>query len=90
MSICSTAGPRPNLHYVPDLNPLTVTVATARKVSGLGNTTIWKLIKEQKLETVRVRRRTLITVGSLVRLLTPVPTSEPQRRRGGRPRKQAA
>jgi hypothetical protein len=37
-----------------ELKPLTVTVATARKISGLGNTTIWALIKARKLETVRV------------------------------------
>jgi hypothetical protein len=46
-----------------ELKPLTVTVAIARKISGLGNTTIWALIKARKLETVRVGRRTLITYG---------------------------
>lgn len=57
-----------------DLKPLTVTVATARKISGLGNTTVWALTKARKLETVRVGRRTLITYGSLEALLKPAST----------------
>jgi excisionase family DNA binding protein len=52
-------------------NPLTVTVATARRISGLGNTTLWALIKDRKLETVRIGRRRLITFRSLEALLTP-------------------
>jgi hypothetical protein len=56
-----------------ELKPLTVTVATARRVSGLGNTTVWALIKAQKLETVHVGRRTLITFRSLEALLAPPP-----------------
>lgn len=54
-----------------DLKPLTVTVATTRKLSGLGNTTIWALIKEGKLEAVHVGRRTLVTFRSLEALLAP-------------------
>jgi len=66
--------------------PLTVTVGTAKKLSGLGNTTLWRLIKERQLETVHVGRRTLITFRSLEALLAP--RSQPQtRRRRGRPRK---
>jgi len=65
--------------------PLTVTVATARQISGLGNTTLWGLIKDRKLEVIRVGRRTLITFRSLEALLTPTHRSEQQRR--GRPRK---
>ena len=68
--------------------PLPVTVATARKLSGLGNTTIWALIKDQTLETVHVGRRTLITFRSLEALLAPCLTSQPRpHRRRGRPRK---
>jgi hypothetical protein len=69
------------------VKPLTVTIATARKISGLGNTTLWGLIKHQKLETVRVGRRTLVTFRSLEALLVPRSTSAPQSRRRGRPRK---
>jgi hypothetical protein len=53
------------------LKPLTVTVATARRISGLGNTTIWALIKARRLETVHVGRRTLVTFRSLEALLDP-------------------
>jgi hypothetical protein len=66
---------------------LTVTVAAAKQISGLGLTTLWGLIKTEKLEAVRVGRRTLVTVRSLEALLTP--TAEPQSRRRGRPRKSA-
>ena len=64
--------------------PLPVTVATARKLSGLGNTTIWAQIKDQTLETVHVGRRTLITYRSLEALLAPRSQPRPWR---GRPRK---
>ena len=68
--------------------PLTITVATAKRLSGLGNTTIWALIKDQTLETVHVGRRTLITFRSLEALLTPCLTSQPRpHRQRGRPRK---
>ncbi len=53
------------------LRPLTVTVEMAKNLSGLGYTTIWGLIKSEKLEVVRVRRRTLITYRSLENLLQP-------------------
>lgn len=79
--ITSTANPPSGVR------PLTVTVETARKVSGLGNTTIWKLIRERKLEAVRIGRRTLVSVRSLEQLLTPQTVVEPQRRSRGRPRK---
>ena len=72
----------------PAAKPLSVTVATARKLSGLGNTTLWRLIKERQLETVHVGRRTLITFRSLEALLAPCLTSQPRpHRRRGRPRK---
>ena len=67
--------------------PLTVTVATARKLSGLGNTTIWALIKNRTLDTVHVGRRTLITYRSLEALLTPCLAPQARPRRRGRPRR---
>lgn len=70
--------------------PLSVTLATAKKLSGLGNTTLWGLIKNQTLETVHVGRRRLITFASLERLLTPSSTPQAQPRRRGRPRKDVA
>ena len=57
-------------------------------LSGLGNTTLWGLIKERTLETVHVGRRTLIIYRSLEALLAPCLTLQSQpRRRRGRPRK---
>jgi hypothetical protein len=42
----------------------------AKKLSGLGNTTIWALIKSRKLESISVGRRRLILYRSLEKLLT--------------------
>jgi excisionase family DNA binding protein len=70
------------------VNPITVTIRTAREISGLGNTTIWALIKAGKLESVLVGRRRLITYRSLERLLSPALSgASAQPRRRGRPRK---
>jgi excisionase family DNA binding protein len=51
--------------------PIAVTIQTARKISGLGNSTIWKLISERRLDTVSVGRRRLILYDSLEKLLSP-------------------
>ncbi len=67
-----------------DPKPLTVTVATARKISGLGNTTLWALIKARKLETVHIGRRTLVTFRSLEALLTPPPAAPIEAMSGGK------
>jgi len=55
----------------PPLDPLTVTVAEAQRITGLGLTTIWALIAKKNLESVLVGRRRLILFASLRRLLTP-------------------
>jgi hypothetical protein len=85
MTVSRTELSRNELH---DAKPLTVTVATAKKLSGLGNTTIWGLIKEHRLEVVHVGRRALITYRSLEALLGAArPTSEPLHGHRGRPRR---
>jgi hypothetical protein len=68
--------------------PITVTVATARKISGLGATTLWARIADSTLATVQVGRRRLIVYDSLLRLLTPPcdTVSTTALRRRGRPR----
>jgi hypothetical protein len=71
MSIPSTGLSRHELH---GQRPLTVTIDTARKLSGLGSTKIWELIKDRKLDTVSIGRRRLIVYASLQRLLSPEPT----------------
>jgi hypothetical protein len=83
MSIPSTGLSHHELHGG---KPLTVTVAMAREISGLGNTTIWALIKSGRLESTSVGRRRLIVYYSLEKLLLPEPSDlSPQRGRRGRP-----
>ena len=77
MSISSGGASVDALRVDVGLKPLTVTVATARKLSGLGNTTVYQLIKDKKLETVHVGRRTLIVFHSLEALLTPSSEANP-------------
>ena len=69
--------------------PLTVTFQTAKKLSGLGLTTLWKLVKEKRIEIVRIGGRSLITYRSLQSLLTPTASDVTSRRSRGRPRKHA-
>jgi excisionase family DNA binding protein len=49
--------------------PLSVTVKRACEITGLGNTTIYELIKNGRLETLNVGRRTLVKYGSLEELV---------------------
>jgi hypothetical protein len=70
-----------------EMMPLAITFSAARKISGLGLTTLWGLARERRIEIVRIGRRTLITYRSLARLLLPETTDMPQPRRRGRPRK---
>ena len=81
-TLTDQVGPR----APPDLTPITVTLATAKQLSGLGYTTLWGLIKDRKLETVHVGRRRLIIFRSLEALLAP-DARKPRLRRRGRPRK---
>jgi excisionase family DNA binding protein len=57
-------------------DPITVTVKRARELTGLGNTTIYRLIAEKRLEIHRIAGvdRTLITFASLQKLLAPDPS----------------
>jgi len=60
-----------------NLDPLTVTVSTAVKLTGLGRTKIWEMLKVGKVESVRVGRRRLVVYSSLKRLLEPQPARKP-------------
>jgi excisionase family DNA binding protein len=51
--------------------PLAVTVEATKKLTSLGNTTIWALIKEGRLKTAMVGRRRLVLVDSIEALLRP-------------------
>ena len=50
--------------------PLAVTVKTACNLLGVGNTTMWALIKSGRVTTISIGRRRLVTFGSLESLLT--------------------
>lgn len=57
---------------IPVLNqtrPLAVTVKTACELVGVGNTTMWGLIKEGRVKTVSIGRRRLVLYASLESLL---------------------
>jgi excisionase family DNA binding protein len=51
------------------LEPLTVTVKETERITGLGTTTIYKLIGNKKLETTKIGTRTLIVYSSIKKLL---------------------
>ncbi|KRA81622.1 helix-turn-helix domain-containing protein [Altererythrobacter sp. Root672] len=51
------------------MEPITITIADAKKATGLGVTTIYDLIGQGKLETVKVGRRTLVKTKSIRVLL---------------------
>lgn len=57
------------------LEPLTVTVQEARRLTGLGNTTIYKLIGQGKLRTTKVGARTLVMFPSLKSLIECAPAA---------------
>jgi excisionase family DNA binding protein len=50
--------------------PLAVPVKRACKLMGVGNTTMWGLIKTGRVKTVRIGRRRLVLYASLESLLT--------------------
>jgi excisionase family DNA binding protein len=54
---------------IPFRDRVTCTAREACAASGLGNTTLYKLIGEGALETITVGRRRLIKVSSLLKLL---------------------
>lgn len=52
------------------MEPITVTIEGAKRATGLGHTSVYKLIKQGKLQTVHVGRRTLVTVESIRALVS--------------------
>lgn len=51
------------------MEPMTISIAAARDALGLGTTTIYGLISDGRLDTVKVGRRRLVTVASIKRLI---------------------
>lgn len=52
----------------PHDEPICVRIATAVKLTGIGRSTLYELIKAGELETVKVGRSTFIRYASLKRL----------------------
>jgi hypothetical protein len=51
------------------LRPLTVSVKTARRLLGIGNTLMLDLIRTKRVETISIGRRRLVIFASLEALL---------------------
>ena len=53
-----------------ETKPISVTISEACRVSGLGRSSIYELIKQQKLKTTAIGRRRLVLFESLEHLIT--------------------
>jgi excisionase family DNA binding protein len=53
------------------MEPVATSVNGAAKALGLGRTTIYALIKEGRLETIKIGRRNLIKTASIRALINP-------------------
>lgn len=51
------------------MESIAVSINTAAKSLGLGRTSIYSLVREGKLDTVKIGRRTLIITESMYRLI---------------------
>lgn len=56
------------MESVANLEPVAVKPSTAAKMLDCGGTTIWRLCKEGKLDTVKIGKDDRITVESIKRL----------------------
>lgn len=52
-----------------DMDIITISIKDAAKALSLGRTSIYALIRNGKLETIKLGRRTLVKVASIRRLL---------------------
>lgn len=53
-----------------NIEPMTVTIPTAVRISGLGRTKLYELIAEKQVESITVGTRRLIVLASLKRRLS--------------------
>ena len=51
------------------MEPLTTTIKGAAQALGVGRTTIYDLIRQNRLEKIKLGRRTLVTTASIRRLV---------------------
>jgi len=73
MSICSTAISKDARE---GMKPLAVPVKIACRLVGVGNTTMWALIKDGRVKTISIRRRRLVIYASLELLTSEAQTGE--------------
>jgi hypothetical protein len=79
MTHTSVAAFRDGYHankYFDISDRLLVTIKETKRVTSLGHTTVFALIKAKKLETVKIGRRTLVTWASIVALAQPMPSPD--------------
>jgi|ERR1043166_169593 excisionase family DNA binding protein len=73
MPLAYTGGQSPmevaSMNSLTPIEPLTVTVPEAIRLTGLGRTSLYRLIGERKLRHVKVGKRTLIDFSSIKRLI---------------------
>jgi hypothetical protein len=55
--------------------PLTVSVKRARELIDVSHTTIWKLISEKRLDTIRLGTKRLVIFRSIERLIDELRTN---------------
>ncbi len=51
------------------MEPIATSISDTAKALGLGRTSIYALIREGRLETIKLGRRTLVRIASIRRLL---------------------
>jgi excisionase family DNA binding protein len=54
------------------MEPIVASINDTAKALSLGRTSIYQLIREGRLETVKMGRRTLVRIESIRRLIGPV------------------
>ncbi len=54
-----------------NIEPVTISVNTAARTLGIGRTSIYALLKEGRLDSIKIGRRTLLTTASIHRLAQP-------------------
>lgn len=79
-----------SLHSLGDVAPITVRVAEAARMLGIGRTKLYELIGQKEVDIVKLGSATLVVVSSLEafiqrQLASSAPASE-AKRRPGRPR----
>ena len=50
------------------MEKILASVKETREILAIGNGTVWKLIKEGRLQTVKIGRRTLVVIDSIRRI----------------------